>query len=73
MSITFTRDDHKFLEAVGISAEPTFDETRLALAKRISKHQAPGQPPKVNPEVAKRQLIRLSLEKLLSASEGCEE
>jgi len=42
------------------------DDEALALAKRIAKHQAPAQV-KVDPEEAKRQLVRLALEKLLDA------
>lgn len=64
--------DRKFLRSVGVSMEPTFAETRLALAKRIAKHQAPVQV-KVDPQKAKRQLIRLSLQKLLDASEDGEQ
>lgn len=72
MSTTFTKEDRDFLKTVGISVEPTFADTRLALAHRIAKHQAPGQV-KVDPIEAKRQLIRLALEKLLGASEDHEQ
>ena len=44
------------------------DAERLALAKRIAKHQAPAQV-KVSPAAAQRQLIKLSLQKLLDALE----
>jgi hypothetical protein len=66
MTTLFSRSDKKFLRSVGISTEPTFAEERLALAKRIAKHQAPLQV-KLEPEAAKRQLIRLAVEKLLMA------
>jgi hypothetical protein len=37
----FTRADRKFLKACGIAAEPTFDEQRMELARRIARHTAP--------------------------------
>ena len=67
MSTKFSKSDRKFLKSVGISAEPAFDDTRLELAERIAKHTAPVQV-KVDPQEAKRQLIRVSLQKLLNAS-----
>jgi len=61
--------DLEFLKSVGISTEDTsLDADRMALAQRIAKHQVPGQV-NVDPQAASRQLIRLSLEKLLNASE----
>ena len=72
MNKKFSKSDRKFLGSVGISAEPSFDEARLALAERIAKHQAPGQV-KLNPQAAKCQLIRLSLQKLLDSSEHRDE
>jgi hypothetical protein len=69
MSTTFTKADRDFLRTVGIRADDTsFDETRLTLATRIAKYQAPVQVP-VAPDVARRVLIRLALERLLAASE----
>jgi hypothetical protein len=70
MSTTFTKDDLDFLKSVGISTEPTHNDTISALAQRIAKHRAPGQPVKVDPEEAKRQLIRLALRRLLEAEAG---
>ena len=69
MSTKFSPSDKKFLKSAGVSAEPTFEETRLELAKRIAKHQAPGQQVKVDPDAARLELIRLALQKLLDASE----
>jgi ABC-type Fe3+ transport system substrate-binding protein len=71
MNTTFSKSDRKFLKSAGISVEPSFDEARLALAERIAKHQAPVQVV-VDPQAAKRQLIRLATEKLLEASESSE-
>jgi len=71
MSDTFTKHDLDFLAAVGVSAEPTFEETRLELAKRIAKHQAPVQV-KVDPDAARLELIRLAMKKLLVAAEARE-
>ena len=69
MTIKFRKSDRNFLKSIGVSAgDATLEEDRLALAQRISKHEAPAQV-KVNPQAAKRQLIRLNLEKLLDASE----
>ena len=45
----------------------TFDEQRMELAKRIAKHQAPAQV-KIDPDAARRQLVRLAAEKLLDAT-----
>ena len=73
MSTKFSPSDKKFLKSAGVSAEPTFEETRLALAQRIAKHQAPGQPVKLNPDAARLELIRLALQKLLDASEEGEQ
>ena len=72
MSTKFSPSDKKFLKSAGVSAEPAFEETRLELAKRIAKHQAPGQI-KVDPDAARLALIRLSLQKLLDASEEGEQ
>ena len=72
MSKTFSPSDKKFLKSAGVSAEPTFEETRLELAKRIAKHQAPGQPVKLNPDAARLELIRLAMKKLLAAAEARE-
>ena len=69
MSTKFSPSDKKFLKSAGVSAEPAFEETRLELAKRIAKHQAPGQQVKVDPDAARLALIRLALQKLLDASE----
>jgi len=72
MENKFSESDLDFLESVGISTEPTFDDARRALAQRIAKHQAPAQV-KVDPQAAKRQLTRLSLQRLLDASEDYEQ
>jgi len=72
MSTKFSPSDKKFLKSAGVSAEPAFEETRLELAKRIAKHQAPGQQVKVDPDAARLELIRLALQKLLDASEESE-
>ncbi len=81
MSQSFTKEDRKFLRAAGITTEPpadsaidskrstAWDEERLALAKRIAKHQAPVQV-KVDPNEARLQLIKLALQKLLDAAEA---
>ena len=45
----------------------TFDEQRMELAKRIARHQAPVQV-ELDPEAARRQLVRLAAEKLLDAT-----
>ena len=45
----------------------TFDEQRMELAKRIARHQAPAQG-KIDPDAARRQLVRLAAEKLLDAT-----
>jgi hypothetical protein len=69
MSNKFTEDDQKFLTECGIAAdkvESTFSADRLALARRISKHQSPAQV-KVNPQAAKHQLIHLAMQKLHNA------
>lgn len=63
----FTKNDLDFLRAVGISSEPTFDDERLALAQRIAKHRAPTQLV-VDPDAAKRELIRLAVRLLLEAT-----
>ena len=68
MSTKFSPSDKKFLKSAGVSAEPTFEETRLALAQRIAKHESPAQV-KVDPDAARLELIRLALQKLLDASE----
>ena len=44
MSLTFTRKDLQLLKSMGISVEHTRDETMLALAQRIARHDAPGIP-----------------------------
>ena len=44
MSLTFTKKDLRLLKSMGISAERTHDETMLALAERIARHEAPGIP-----------------------------
>ncbi len=72
MSTGLTKADRKFLKSAGVSAEPTFEETRLELAKRIAKHQAPGQQVKVDPDAARLELIRLAMKKLLAAAEARE-
>jgi hypothetical protein len=68
MSKTFSKSDRTFLRSVGISAEPTFADTRLALAERIAKHTAPILVP-VEPDDARLALVRLALKRLLEASE----
>jgi len=69
VSTTFSKNDKRILKSAGIATEPSaLDADRLALAQRIAKHPAPVQV-KVDPDAAKRQLIRLCLEKLLDASE----
>jgi hypothetical protein len=62
MTAKFSKSDRPFLRSVGIRTEPTLDEDRLELAKRIAKHSAPIQL-KVDPQEAKRQLIRLFVKK----------
>jgi len=71
MSTKFSPSDKKFLKSAGVSAEPAFEETRLELAKRIAKHQAPVQV-KVDPDAARFELIRLAMKKLLAAAEARE-
>jgi len=66
MSTKFNKDDLKFLNSIGVSTQPTLDDTRLALAERIAKHHAPVQVP-VDSDAARLELIRLSLKKLLDA------
>ena len=73
MANKFTKADRNFLRAVGISADDTsLDDERFDLAQRISKHTAPGMPVKVSADAARLALVRLALERLLAASEGCE-
>jgi TRAP-type C4-dicarboxylate transport system substrate-binding protein len=62
----FIKDDRDFLKSAGVSAEPAQAEIFHALAQRIARHSAPAQV-KVDPDVAKRQLIRLAVEKMLDA------
>jgi hypothetical protein len=72
MPIKFTKNDRKFLTECGIAADEvdsTFTADRLALAERIAKHKAPAQV-SVAPDAARLELIRLSVKKLLDASEG---
>jgi hypothetical protein len=64
----FSKTDREFLKSVGIAAEPTFFEQRLALAKRIAKHAAPVQV-KVDPEAARRQLLRLAAREIRDAAQ----
>jgi hypothetical protein len=66
MSTVFTKKDREFLKAVGVCAEPTFDEARLELAQRIAKHAAPIQV-LVPPDAARHALVRLLLKRLLEA------
>jgi hypothetical protein len=68
VSAAFTKKDRQFLKAVGVAAEPTFDESRLELAQRIAKHSAPIQVP-VPPDAARRALVRLALQHLLTERE----
>lgn len=55
------------VSSTGSKTNTASDAEVLALAKRIAKHSAPVQV-KVDPQLAKRQLIRLSAQKLLNAS-----
>lgn len=58
-----TESDRGFLKSLAISAEPTFEESRLELAQRIAKHQAPGEPiVQIDPNEARLALIRIALE-----------
>lgn len=63
-----SKSDKKFLRDVGITPEPLtpFAEERLALAKRIAKHVATTA--QGNPEVARRELIRLAAEDISEAA-----
>jgi hypothetical protein len=63
-TVAFSRTDREFLKSVGISSEPTFAESRLELAERIAKHQAPIQLP-IDPDAARLALVRLALQRLL--------
>jgi hypothetical protein len=65
MSANYSKADLEFLDSVGISTEPTLDETRLALAQRIAKHNAPILVP-VDSDAARLELIRLALQRLLA-------
>jgi hypothetical protein len=62
-----SKADREFLKAVGVSAEPTLDETRLELAQRIAKHRAPGVHAPMSEAAARLSLGRLALERLLKA------
>jgi hypothetical protein len=64
--MTFSKADRQFLASVGIAAEPTFDESRLELARRIAKHRAPIQMP-VSPDAARLALVRRALDLWLAA------
>jgi hypothetical protein len=67
----FTKNDQNFLTACGIAADEvdsTFSADRLALAERIAKHKAPAQV-SVAPDAARLELVRLSVKKLLDASD----
>jgi len=64
VSTPLTNADLDFLRLIGISAESTFDDKRLAVAQRIARHQAPAQA-KVSPQAARLELVRLTL-RLLS-------
>jgi hypothetical protein len=64
-SANYSKADLKFLEANGISAEPTLDDTRFALAQRIAKHTAPILVP-ADSDAARLELIRLALQRLLA-------
>jgi hypothetical protein len=62
--MTFTNADKKFLKQVGVADdEPDY---RLVLAKEIAKFDAPIRVV-VEPDAAKRQLIKMALLKLLNA------
>jgi hypothetical protein len=71
MSATFSKSDRQFLKSVGIQAEPTLDETRMDLARRIAKHKAPVRVP-VATDTARLALVRFAAKKLLTASEDHE-
>jgi hypothetical protein len=60
--------DREFLRAIGVSTEPTFDEMRLELARRIAKHRAPGVHASMPETDARLGLVRLALERLLAAA-----
>jgi hypothetical protein len=60
-----SKTDRKFLHDVGITPESVEEDFRVALAKRIAKHQAPAQV-KLSPEATRLQLIELAVEKVLS-------
>jgi hypothetical protein len=66
MKNNFSESDKRLLKKMGVSAEPTLAEDRIALAKRIAKHEAPAQVV-VDPDRARLELIKLALEKLLGA------
>ncbi len=70
MKNDFSKSDKQLLKKMRVSVEPTprerLAEDRQALVKRIARHAAPAQV-KVDPDAAKRQLIRLALEKMLDA------
>jgi hypothetical protein len=72
MKNNFSESDKRLLKKMGVSAEPTLAEDRMALAKRIAKHEAPVQVV-VDPDRARRQLIYLALQKLLAAQEDRDE
>jgi hypothetical protein len=62
--VTYTNADKEFLKQVAVASdEPDY---RLALAKEIAKFDAPIRVA-VEPDAAKRQLIKMALLKLLNA------
>jgi hypothetical protein len=66
MNVAWTKADRAFLKAVGVSAEPALQDTRLELAQRIAKHSGPIRVA-LPPDAARQALVRLALKRLLEA------
>jgi hypothetical protein len=61
----YSKADLEFLDSAGVRTEPTLDETRLTLDRRIARHSAPILVP-VDSDAARLELIRLALQRLLT-------
>ena len=68
--MNFSAEDLEFLHAVGIDPGSPDAEKFLALARQISKHRAPGQQVKLDPQAAKSQLIKLAMRMLLDGGQS---
>ena len=64
--MNFTAADKKLLRSMGIDPGSPDADKFLVLARRIAKHKSPAQV-KLSSQAAKRQLVKLSLQKLLDA------